>query len=213
MPVTFEAVYLKWTDVAMSPLLSSPTTRDQGPRARRWTTDEYHRAAALGLFHPEECLELVDGEIIEKMPPDPPHSGSVGMTADVLARAFSLVDCCVRTENPVTLPNDGEPQPDVAVVIGDHRRYTGRHPQPADVLLLMEIADSSLAYDRETKGPLYAAAGIREYWILNLRERQLEVHRDPHDGEWVTAFIVPADGNLSPQSAPNSTVAVSDMLP
>jgi Uma2 family endonuclease len=194
-------------------LTMTPPSTTEGPRLRRWTVAEYQRAAQMGLFGPEERLELIDGEIYEKMPPDPPHSTGIDLARFHITRAFQGVDCYLRSENPVVLPNDGQPEPDIAVVAGVPGRYRDHHPGPEDVLLIVEVADSSLSFDRRQKGPQYAVAGIQEYWILNLPDRCLEVFRLPQNGGWTATSTVAEDGAVSPLAAPGATVRVADLLP
>jgi Uma2 family endonuclease len=197
----------------MSILLDTSSTSGEGPRVRRWTLTEYQQAASLGLFDPEECLELIQGEIIENMPPNPLHSNAIDLIRVSLTHALLAVDCYLRSENPITMTGATQPQPDIAVVKGTPQRYIGRFPRPEEILLIVEIAESSLTYDRETKGSLYAGAGIRKYWILNLTDRCLEVHRDPQDSVWTTRFMVPSDGSIASLVAPDSLIAVSEILP
>lgn len=181
---------------------------------RRWSVEEFQCAIRLGLFREDERLELLDGEIFEQMPPDPPHSSSTGFTYDTLLVAFANVGCHLRSENPLVLTgNSSQPQPDVVVVRGSRHLYTSRHPAPADVLLVVEVSASTLTDDRSAKSALYAAAGITEYWIVNLRDRQLEVHRLPQNGIWTQTQVVSATGSIAPLSAPQSLVTVADLLP
>lgn len=180
---------------------------------RRWSAEEFQSATRLGIFRPEERLELLDGEILEKMPPDPPHSSATGLLDDVLRRAFAGVDCFVRTENPIVLPQASQPEPDAAVVRGARRDYLQQHPMPGDLLLVVEVSFPTLADDRGIKARLYAEAGIAEYWIVNLRDRQLEVHRSPRGGIWTQTFVVAVGASVAPLAAPSATVPVDDLLP
>ena len=157
---------------------------------RRWSVEEFQCAIRLGLFREDERLELLDGEIFEQMPPDPPHSSSTGFTYDALYAAFANIDAHLRSENPLVLTgSSSQPQPDVVVVRGSRHLYTSRHPAPTDVLLLIEVSDSTLSDDRNAKSVLYATAGITEYWIVNLRDRQLEVHRHHSLEAGKTAYV------------------------
>ena len=180
---------------------------------RRWTVEEFQHAARAGVFGEDERLELLFGEIVPAMPPDPSHSGSTGSLDDILRRIFAGADCFIRAENPLVIPGDGQPEPDIAVIRGSRQDFFQHHPTPTDVLLLIEVSGSTLTTDRSVKGPLYAGAGIPEYWILNLPGRQLEVHRTPQNGVWTQTFVVPETGAVSPLAAPGATVAVADLLP
>jgi Uma2 family endonuclease len=190
----------------------SPAPRGTGPRARRWTRAEFHRAAELGVFGPEERLELLDGEIFRKITQNEPHVYVV-RRADRLLGALFGPGTHVRVQAPIILNDQSEPEPDVAVVTGGERDYLARHPAASDALLLVEVADTTLRYDRTRKGPAYARAGIREYWIVNLGNRQLEVYRDPSRSRYRTVLIYGADETVSPLAAPHATLRVADLLP
>lgn len=188
------------------------------PQRRLFTRAEYERAAELGLFGPEERLELIGGEVIKKMTPQRSlHATGVGLSARVLARTFGD-GFDVRVQLPLAVADDSEPEPDVAVVRGGPRDYLDAHPSSA--LLVVEIADSSLAFDRTTKASLYVSAGIAEYWVVNLLDRVLEVHRAPeptagqpfgHLYRNVTRYA--EDGSIAPLAAPGSVVRVADLIP
>lgn len=182
-------------------------------RRRLWTVEEFQCAIERGVFHEDERLELLQGEIIEQMPVDPPHSLTTGLVSDALVAAFAGMDCHVRTENPIALPNNSQPQPDIVVARGARRAYRSQHPTPLDIVLLVEVSGSTLIEDRAFKAPLYAAAGIAEYWIVNLRDRQLEVHRTPQNGIWTQTQVVAATGSIAPLAAPSALLAVAELLP
>jgi Uma2 family endonuclease len=143
---------------------------------RRWTRNEYQRLADVGLLGPEERVELIEGEIVEVPPQGSRHSVGIRLAASTLRAVFGA-GFDVLVQAPLALGQHSEPEPDVAVVIGAPRDYTEGHPTTA--VLVLEVSDTTLTYDRDTKGSLYAAAGIPEYWLLNLVDRQLEIHRDP----------------------------------
>lgn len=145
----------------------------------RWTVETFYRAIESGLFAHPERLELIRGEIIERMSPQKnPHSYSVLQVYDALDEGFAP-DCNVRAQMPLDLGQETEPEPDVVVVQGTRRDYAHRKPTAADVRLLVEVSDTTLRYDRTTKAALYAEAGIPEYWVLDLKGRKLHVFRDP----------------------------------
>jgi Uma2 family endonuclease len=198
-----------------APLSASPQLEGpQDPRPRRWTREEYYRAAELGLFGPEERLELIRGEILQKVSPQKQsHITAVLLSEEGLEDAFRSVACHVRVQGPITLPNDSEPEPDLLVVSGRVRDYETRHPGPADVLLLVEVSDSTLRYDQTVKAALYAEAGIAEYWIVNLPERRLEVHRHPQGSGYADVTPYAERESVTPLSAPGASVRVADLLP
>jgi Uma2 family endonuclease len=190
----------------------APASTREGPRARCWTREEYHRASDLGLFRPDERLELLDGEIIEKMTQNSPHATSVAQAAGLLGAAFG-VGFHTRSHSPIILNEISEPEPDVAVVPGAAFDYLTGHPRAADLLLIVEVSDATLRFDRTRKRTAYARAGIREYWILNLRERRLEVYRDPSSSRYRTAHVYGEPDTVTPLAAPHATLRVADLLP
>jgi Uma2 family endonuclease len=146
---------------------------------RHFTLEEYHRLGELGFWGEEERVELIRGEIITMPTKRPPHS----VCNTYLVQELILLvgkRAIVRGQEPIILPADSEPQPDVAIVRNRGDRYLSSHPHPEDVLLAIEIADSSLNYDRETKLSLYAEDGILDYWIVNLVENHLEAYSQPY---------------------------------
>jgi Uma2 family endonuclease len=183
------------------------------PSVRRFTVDEYHRMIETGVLSENDRVELLDGWILEMSPIGPPHASCIRLLAALLQE--SIPDgWFVSARSPVTM-NNGEPEPDLTVVRGGLRDYLDRHPGPADVALVIEVADSPLGYDRLQKKPQYAAAGIPEYWIVNLVDRTLEVHRDPSGADYCIHEIIAADGwvdmTLAGQAA--AKLAVADFLP
>ena len=164
------------------PAAPTPTTVSlplQGLLAgfRRFTVDEYHKLIEIGLLTEDDNVELINGYLVKKMSRNPPHDSTLQRLNRVLTRLVPD-GWQVRVQMAVTLPNN-EPEPDAAVVRGDDHTFDSRHPGPADIGLLVEVADSTLAGDRVDKGLMYAAAGIPEYWIVNLIDRVVEVYTRP----------------------------------
>jgi Uma2 family endonuclease len=191
----------------------SPASPDKGIRPRRWTREEYYRAAELGLFRPEERLELLDGEILEKLTPQRErHAAVVGRTARLLAEAFGPGHH-TRQQLPVILNDRSEPEPDVVVVPGTEFDYLSSHPTPSDLRLVVEVSDTTLRFDRGRKRAAYARAGILEYWILNLPERQLEVYRDPSGSRYRSVTVYGEQAAATPLAAPHVSVCAADFLP
>jgi Uma2 family endonuclease len=182
------------------------------PESRRWTVEEFHRLAETGVFGPEERLELIDGDIVCMSPQNPPHSTAAVLTEAELARVFRR-GYHLRGQKPLVLGTAAEPEPDIAVVRGSARDFRRQHPTTA--ALVVEVADSSLDYDRGPKAALYARAGIPEYWILNVPERVLEVHRDPDAGAGVyrSTDRLGESQAISPLAAPSAVIRISDLLP
>jgi Uma2 family endonuclease len=195
-----------------------PAPPDRGIGPRRWTREEYHRAADAGLFRPEERLELLDGEIIARMTQNEPHASVAARAARLLAAVFGP-DHHTRTHSPIILNGRSEPEPDVIVVPGTEFDYLSHHPGPADIRLLVEVSDTTLRYDRGRKRIAYARAGILEYWIVNLPERQLEVYRDPSSSRFRSGVVYREEDAVAPLAAPSRggagalAVRVADLLP
>jgi Uma2 family endonuclease len=199
--------------VADPPITPASEPEDTGARPRRWTRADYYRAAELGVFAPDERLELLEGEIIEKMTESVGHVTGIKLSAAACTEAFAGQSIHLSIQHPIALPGDSDPEPDVAVIAGSIRDYESGHPTPAGVLLLIEVSDTTLLLDRRRKAAAYAAAGIREYWILNLRDRRLEVYRDPAEGVYQAIISLGGTQTISPLAAPQATIAVADLLP
>jgi Uma2 family endonuclease len=155
----------------------------------RFTVEQYHQMIAAGLFPEDLRVELFEGAIVHMTPVGSTHRGSV---VTLLALLSKLVDGCgwhACSQQPTTLSNS-EPEPDLSIVRGSPQDYFKRHPSPSDLALVVEVADSSPAFDRGPKAKLYAAAGIPEYWIVNLIDGQVEVHTNPRpvQGEGPTTY-------------------------
>jgi Uma2 family endonuclease len=186
-------------------------------RTRRWTRAEYDRLIDVGVLHEDERIELLGGQMIVAEPKGSRHSTAIGLTADALRAAFGP-GWVIRVQDPVALDDESEPEPDVVVVPGQHRSYVGAHP--ASPALVIEVAASSLWFDRGFKGGLYARAGVADYWIVNVVADVLEVYRGPMadpaaDFGWRYGTIqtLRAGDSISPLSRPDITVAVADLLP
>ncbi len=145
---------------------------------KRFSRQEYHRLSELGFFSPEERVELIRGEIVKMAAKKTPHS--VCSTSLIELLIIGLQGrAIVRSQEPIVLSNDSEPEPDVTILRDRQDKYLSTHPHPKDVLLLVEISETTLSYDRETKLQLYAEHGISDYWIFNLVDRCLKLYSDP----------------------------------
>ena len=183
---------------------------------RRWKRVEYDRLVTLGLFEGEP-IELIDGQLVVAEPQYPYHASGIS-AVDYGLRAVLPEGWIVRLQAPVSLDDESEPEPDLVVVPGRPSDYREAHPtRPA---LVIEVADSSLAFDRQQKGSLYARAGIADYWIVNLADRVLEVYRDPTPDPsaaygWshrALAVLRPPEQAV-PLAFASSGIAVADLLP
>jgi Uma2 family endonuclease len=187
------------------------------PRTRRWTRAEYDRLIDKGVFQPDERLELLAGHLVVREPQGDPHAFAIEHVNEALRTAFGP-EWRVRVQLPIALDEESEPEPDVSVAPGRLRDST--EAKPSRVALVVEVAESSLAIDREHKGSLYARARVPEYWIVNLVDRVLEVHRDPrpdasasHGWAYRAVQRLHAGELVSPLSAPQARVPVADLLP
>lgn len=155
------------------------------PPRRHWlTVDDYYRMAEVGILDPEARVELIEGEIIDMAPPGSPHAATVHYLTEVFVRAVEG-SATVLVQNPVRLSKYSEPQPDVALLRRRGDFYRERHPQPADVLLIVEVAASSLRFDRRKKVPLYARHEIPEMWLVDVDGRRFVRYRAPQHGSYV----------------------------
>jgi Uma2 family endonuclease len=182
-------------------------------RTRRWRRVEYERLVDLGVFVGEH-LELLDGLLVVREPQGSPHAAIAAKVGYVVGAAFGS-GWHIRLHSPLALGEHSEPEPDVAVVAGIPDDHLDAHPSTA--ALVIEVADSSLRLDRRFKAAIYARAGLPEYWIVNLVDPALEVHRDPRssDDDWryhaVDLLRPPAQ--VSPLAAPAASIRVADLLP
>jgi len=147
------------------------------PTLYRFTRDEYYRMGDAGLFV-DKRVELLDGEIITMPPQNPPHAGVLTLVPSVLMRVLGA-SVAIRIQLPIVLDDWSEPEPDIAVCQPDPDSYMFAHPKADQVILLIEVAGSSLSYDRGRKTVAYARSGIPEYWIMNLVDRKIEMFSDP----------------------------------
>jgi Uma2 family endonuclease len=182
------------------------------PRPRKWTRKDYHTMADVGLFDGQR-VELVEGEVVEMSPQSPEHYGSIERIASLIRKVFGS-SYWVRTQGPLILPNNSEPEPDISVVTGGMNDYDD-HPRGA--VLVIEISGTTLRHDRERKKPLYARAGIEEYWIVNLFEQQLEVYRQPRrigsrGWNYESQTNYRRGDSVSPLALPKARIAVSDLF-
>ena len=183
----------------------------KAPALHRFSAEDYHRLAELGILAPDARVELIEGAIHDMSPIGPLHSGITNR----LTRLFTLRAkgrWLVSSQNPVGLDNHSEPQPDVVLLKPAPDDYTAHHPAPDDVLLLIEVADSSLEFDRGKKLAVYARAGISEVWIVNLQESTIEVYREPHFTGYEKKTVFSAGQKASPAAFPDVDVDVAELF-
>lgn len=163
----------------------------------RLDVEQYHEMIRLGILTEDDQVELLEGWLVCKMPKKPPHTLANDLTRDTLL-AMLPVGWHVKTQDPITLP-DSEPEPDVVVVRGDRRQYADHPPCAADIVLVVEVAETTLVRDRGLKKRLYARAGIPVYWILNLAAQRLEVYSAPVASDTTADYQERRDYELTEQ--------------
>ncbi|MGD9561488.1 MAG: Uma2 family endonuclease [Pyrinomonadaceae bacterium] len=191
-----------------------PAPVNGSPKRYRWTASEYYQMADMGFFKGKR-VELIRGEIIEMAPMKTPHATAVRLVREALTKVFGkgyLID----SQLPLSLGRADQPEPDVAVVEGDPRDFADAHPTSAK--LVVEVSDSTLRFDRMTKAELYAENRIDEYWIVNLKQRCLEVYRRPVKDKnfgfaYTEIFVVREGEAVSPLAKPKKKIKVADILP
>ena len=177
---------------------------------RNFSRQEYEKMIDAGILGEVEHVELVAGRIVQMSPEGPLHAGTIDLCADVLRRLFGP-GYTVRVQHPLAVGPDAEPEPDLAIVSGGPREHLGGHPH--DAVLVVEVAESSLDYDRGDKARLYARAGIPEYWIVNLRDRLVEVSLDPTPEGYRQTVRLEPGSEIAPRDRPDAAVPVAALLP
>ncbi|HZU78100.1 MAG TPA: Uma2 family endonuclease [Dehalococcoidia bacterium] len=178
---------------------------------RRFTVEEYDAMIAAGVLHEDERVELIEGRIVQMAPIGIKHAVCTDETARALIERLGR-RVYVRIQGPLLLAPGSEPEPDIIVARPGAERYRSAHITPQDVLLVIEVADTTLRYDREVKGRLYAEAGIADYWVLDLKGSRLLVLREPREGRYRQTTILRPGGSVSPLAFPELTLSVSDLL-
>jgi Uma2 family endonuclease len=186
------------------------------PQVHRWTRSDYYKMAEAGLLE-DKHVELIEGQVIEMTPTGSLHATAVVLAARRLERVFGA-GYFVRWQMPLAVMPNTELEPDLAIVKGHVRDYKDSHPKTA--ALIVEVAEASLIQDRTKKAEIYARAGIPDYWILNIPDRQLEVHRNPQlsdrnpsVGGYRDITVLAESGFVNPVAAPDEAISVADLLP
>jgi Uma2 family endonuclease len=186
-------------------------------RTHHWSRAQYDRLIETGFFQPRDPIELIGGQLVVAEPQSTYHFTGVRAVSEALRVAFGA-SWEVRGQGPVALDDESEPEPDVAVVPGSFRDYTTEHPSRA--VLVVEVSESSLRFDRHHKGSVYARAGLADYWIVNLVDRVLEVYRDPVQDpgaafgwRYRSAATLGPEASIAPLALSGSGIRVADLLP
>ncbi len=182
--------------------------RAEGATQRKFTVDEYYKMAEVGLLNEDDRVELIDGEIIQMSPIGTRHFKCVNRLNKLLSKLIpdNLV---VSVQNPVRIDEGNEPQPDVAIVPDDS---DAKHIFPKDVLLLIEVADSTYYEDRNIKIPMYARAGIPEVWLANLPKNTIEAFSNPVNGSYTEIRLVNVSDKLQSRRLPSIVIEVGKVL-
>jgi Uma2 family endonuclease len=193
-------------------MLSETPPSDGQPTLRLLTTSEYEQMIAAGIFNEDDRVELLEGVIVEISPKGKKHAASTDRVASHFIRLLGG-RVIVRNQNPILLNDQSEPEPDLALVAPEKHEYAFRHPTPEDIYLILEVADTTLAYDRHSKGLSYARSGITQYLILNVNEMEIEDYREPSEDGYRSKQTYRAGQRFDLVAFPGIKVKVSDLLP
>ncbi len=180
-------------------------------KTHHFTVDEYHVMGEAGVFHEDDRVELIDGQVVEMTPIGPRHAVCVDRLNGRLSRLVGD-SAIVRVQSPVLLGARAEVEPDLALLRPPFERYREVHPRPAEIMLVIEVADTSVEYDRSIKIPLYARAEIPEAWLVNLPDELIEVYRDPTGGSYAEITSVSRGDTLTPLLLPCAGLSLADIL-
>ena len=179
---------------------------------KHWTVSDYHRMSEMGILPPNERTELINGQIVLMVAKGTPHVTSLHLLANVLRDRLGNA-ALVRTQDPIQLDDWSEPEPDIVIARGTVLDYADHHPRPEEIKLVVEVADSTLKQDCEIKDKLYAQAGIADYWVLDLKNRQLHVFRNPTPTGYTSHLILAEPNEIAPLSFPFLTLSLTAILP
>jgi Uma2 family endonuclease len=180
---------------------------------KRWTVEDYHRMGELGMIHADERTELIAGQVLFMAAKGTPHVLALRLLSITLDALLAHQAFFVSTQDPIQLDDFSEPEPDCAIVRGTALDYADRHPGPNDIALVVEVADSTLKYDTEVKDKLYAQSGIADYWVLDLKNRQLHIFRNPTPTGYTSHLILAEPNQITPIDFPQITLNLTDILP
>jgi Uma2 family endonuclease len=182
---------------------------DSFPR-RKLSVDDFRRMGEAGILHEDDRVELIDGEMIEMAPIGPLHAAQVNLLSRIFVRAAGD-EAIVSIQNPIALPPHDEPQPDIALIRPRADRYRASLPNAGDIYLLIEVADTTLRYDRDIKMPLYARHGIAETWLVDLQSESVIVHRRPGSSGYEDVSTAGRASLLSPLLLPAIRIDLTEL--
>jgi Uma2 family endonuclease len=177
-----------------------------------WTVDDYHRMIASEILTTESRVELIEGQIIEMSPQQPPHAATTQIASDYLRKLLEG-KATIRVQLPITIRPNSEPEPDIAAVRIKLQNYINSHPAPDDIFLLVEVADSTLNTDRNKKSRTYAKAKIQEYWVLDVNSQQIYIFREPGENGYMQQIILDINAKISLVTFPEIEVQIKQLFP
>jgi Uma2 family endonuclease len=189
----------------------APIKNQEPPSRYHWTVEAFYRAIAAGVFDEPSRIEVIHGDLLEKEKVNPPHANVTEDVVRLFRQQFEPA-FWVREEKPIRIAFDGEPIPDVTIIAGQRADYRQAHPTPENVMLLIEVADSTEDYDTEDKALLYAQAGITDYWVSLVRRRELWVFREPSPEGYADPIRLREGDMISPLFAPSIVFEVRDLI-
>ncbi|MGD1895767.1 MAG: Uma2 family endonuclease [Phormidesmis sp.] len=194
--------------------LLSPSELSLAPsNLKLWTVEDYHRLSELGLLGSSERTELIAGQIIIMTAKGIPHVTALRMVALQIDEFLRDRPFLAITQDPIQLDDLSEPEPDLAIVQGDLLTYASKHPQPDDIRLIVEVADSTLQHDCQVKDKAYARANISEYWVIDLPNQQLHVFQSPTQQGYSSHLILKKPNQISPLAFPELRLSLEDIFP
>lgn len=179
---------------------------------RLWTVDEFHHMAKAGILHEEDRLELIEGDIVTMSPIGVRHMACGNKLTDTFSASFTG-KAIISVQNPLAVSKESEPVPDIVLFKYRDDFYADEMPEISDVLLVVEVADTTIAYDRNVKRPLYARAGIPDYWLVNLVDNVIEIHREPEDDTYTKITTAYRSDSVTAVAFPDTPFAVTDLIP
>ena len=188
-------------------VIESPTN------LKYWTVQEYYQMSDLGILDPSQRTELIAGQIILTTAKGTPHVLTFRLLATALKNALADPAIFVSTQDPIRLDNFSEPEPDLALIKGTILDYTQAHPGAEDIYLVIEVADSTLKQDCEVKDKLYARSSIAEYWVIDIKNRQVQIFRDPTPTGYSSQLILTETHSVSPLAFPEMILSIASILP
>lgn len=181
------------------------------PQRRLFTVEEYERMVEAGILHEDDRVELIEGEIVEMTPINPPHFGTVNRVTELLI-GHLRGRATVAVQGPVRLFPRSMPEPDFSVLVPRDDFYSTALPQPSDIYLVIEVSDTSLRYDRDRKLPLYGRYGVREMWVVDIPHSRLIVARRPGPDGYDQITVVARGETVTPEAFPDLVLAAEDIL-